>query len=91
MIDSMNPLSHGYEQGCKVLDALNQMKNAETDFAISKRKKMHNDQLDDDEKKGKGDNFVIGDIGNSLDKRSQDHTLIGERANLIKYKKDMTF
>jgi len=33
----------------------------------------------------------MGDIGNSLDKRSQEHTLIGERANLIKYKKELTF
>jgi len=45
MIDSMNPLSHGYEQGCKVLDALNIMKNAETDANVSKRRKMKNDEV----------------------------------------------
>lgn len=33
----------------------------------------------------------MGDIGNSIDKRSQDHTLIGDRANLIKYKKDLQY
>ena len=36
-------------------------------------------------------NFIIGDVGSSFDKRVAEHTLIGEKAHLIKFKSDLDY
>ena len=64
-----------------MLDALNEMKNAESD----------SDSNEDGANRIQNDNFVMADIGKSLDKRKQEHSNIGERAALIKYKKDLSY
>ena len=96
MIDGLNPRSDKYEQGCRVMHALNAMKQAQ-------RKEKHQKKPEHTTKSEDGQEIAAAEEeGCSSDEEGADNalyeankglipSLLGENTKLIKYKKAMRY